>query len=84
MVDRLLHYLPEEIVSTELSAPFGPAAVPATISKDAGFSQLESPWQELVAHNRLSPEAAACAKPVGGSGSEAPSCPGFRASGFQL
>ena len=59
MVKRLLRYFPEEMVCLTYLPLLGLPPSRPQLQKMRVLSELESPWQELVAHNRLSPESAA-------------------------
>ena len=59
MIERLLRYLPEEMVCLKYLPLLGLPPSRPQLQKMRALTELETPWQELVAHNRLSPEAAA-------------------------
>jgi ParB family chromosome partitioning protein len=58
MIERLLRCLPEEMVRLKYLSLFGLPPSRPQLQKMQVLSELETPWQVLVAHNRLSPEAA--------------------------
>ena len=59
MIARLLQYLPEDIIRAKYLPLLGLPPSRQQFQKVLALSTLELAWQELVAHNRLSPEAGA-------------------------
>ncbi len=59
MVEKLLLYHPEETVRLTYLPLLGLPPSRPQLQRMRALVELESPWQELVAHSRLSPEAAA-------------------------
>lgn len=57
MVARLWEYLPEEVVRTNYLPLLGLPPSRQQCQKLLALTTLENPWQEMVAHGRLSPEA---------------------------
>jgi ParB/Sulfiredoxin domain len=57
MIARLLQYLPEDTIRTKYLPLLGFPPSRQQVQKVLALTTLEIAWQELVAHDRLSPEA---------------------------
>ncbi len=69
MIDRLLRHFDEDTVRRSHLPLLGLPPSRQQLQKVQSLLVLEAPWQELVAHNRLTPEAGALVEPMGRSGS---------------